>query len=488
MNLKLLELLLLGSIACAESVPNFEEYGAACTYLSSDESLQSKITLHISLAKDVAVPYLIFPYQSLLTFSKVPTWEYYFSKYLDSHSRSQLYEEVLKDGEFDVESLFGESYGDLSAWKGKLENKGTEEGWAGDLNQEVANPGTYCIYIAPPPETTVELEVKHNHGYLAYPKYLNYCVEMIAFPILIAIFGYLLYYTTQFRLTFTNIKSLSLISKAMIFYMLAPFIVVRFIILMTQFARNDVANGYNLIFDAMDFATDWLCSMILVSRDLFILLLAMGYGVIYDLRANRNYRKMPRKNIFIAALLFASNAISISLNYLHWKPNTFSLLNENLHGVVFRRFNQWFQLVWYITTIIFYFNTKRILRDFPPVMMEEETANEENNKIMTSFNRSILLVFITPFFVLLFYFGFALRNLLFNQDLAHLAMHPAREEVIQSVKSALNAESLLPTWPIFASGSYLITFVSIGLIFILWVKDYNMTKTLRKILKNEKAI
>ena len=495
MNLKLLAILTLSAFTSAGSVSNFQDFGAACSYLNSKESLPSKFTLRVDLAEDVTVPYLIFHYRDLLNFTNVPTMGSYFSKYEGSDSRQKLYEQVLEDGEFKLALNEGFELDQDKIWKGKVEKKAKRDddsSESGVLIELIPKSGVYCMYIAPPPNTSVHLAVKQSHGYLPYINYLMYSQNKIAILIAIGLFAYLLHYTIQFKIgpNFSNLNSLSLISRAMVFYVLPPFILLWFIDLISGFVKNHVAENNNYFFHLMDFSTVWLNQVISVMLQLFILLFSMGYGVIYCLRESQNYLNIPRNSQYIASALFFGNIVAISLWLLQLlfsrTRDPFSVLDNGIVSrlnfenklIVFNLFVSIFPLLWFITSMVFYFKTKKTLAKFPPVSSLEENAVVKNNQTVTSFRRSILVIFVLPVFISFLGIGIGIYKML-NSDMSSLTdlipqtpQSPSKQAMLESVLMVAQMEMTLLTgflvWAVWTN--YLNLFLTIGLIFAIWIK------------------
>lgn len=497
--------------------------GAVCNYIVATPKRSGSITLFVkdiattdeSIIEGLQFPVLIFKYSEILNYANLPTIEKYYKDFPDS--KANLYKDLVdfenlkfslltfRDAEID-ESLILNSYITLDGSEGDdLEHV--------DLTLDITTSGIYCIYIAPPIEGVISLSLPvkftNGNGYLSALNYMAYSQQKYFAIVGTLIFGYLFYYILRFKVgkDFKSMDTISIISKAVIFFALLPFILCTILQLVFGFLENNFSfnafHGY--FFKLLKLVGVWLNLTFSSFISFLILLFCMGYGVVYYHEANsRNYRILPEKQRKLAfGLLISDFAISTlcvlfsiagfegasrsggpkaAYPYLVdddaiFLPSPYVLGGGLLQSIYTLTYglNFSFPTIWYGMSIYHYFQTKKVISKFPPIPNGESDSNE---KIISSFRKSILVIFVLPSVVMTILLGVLMVDLTKRMEPINgkiYADNADRPKVLELAIAMLltafqlSSSTMLPLlWS--AAASF---FLKIVCLFYIWIKDNN---------------
>lgn len=286
----------------------------------------------------------------------------------------------------------------------------------------VPESGMYCALIAVPPESKlselkVTMKVKHSHGWLDYGSWVIYRQLSLGIALGAFLVGYLFYYILRFKVgrNFQNLNTVSLISKAVIFYVLVPFeglLILRWLLLSVSNRIYLGDHGFLNFLDEVLIAAD---SCFNVYLHYCILLFAMGYGVIYSIgKTATSFSKMPYSSLKTATILLVSNIVAYLLNFIiilssEYVYGTLSD-NESLFGSsngdlsfllpqALLLVAGLFPIVWLIVSLSLYFRTQKVIANFSG--QGDEATERERTSTQTSkgFKLSILVIFVMPVFI-----------------------------------------------------------------------------------------
>lgn len=357
------------------------------------------ITAHLKKisSSDAKIPLLIFRYSQIEEFNGIPPWEVF------NHRQEEFADKIIgSDGGFLAEPISD----DFNAEFGKFQLSDSDE-----VVFNVKESGIYCAYAFQPKGVdsfSLRIDARNSYGYLQFPMYILY-KQGIYFTILASLLaGGLIHYILRFKVgeDFKNLNSISIISKAMIFYVLSPMILIAIL----QSLGSLIANHISLV-DSNSlilFVPTWLSLSFAIVIRFFTLLFAMGYGVIYcHEEDSAKYRKIPVTLWKRATTFFAVDFLSFAAYCLLTKltNNTLFGMDENMFDpsssnssnivsvllMVFQLITSVFPLIWFIFSMIHYFRTKTSITKFPV------TANpEDNSKLLSAFRKSFVLIFVLP--------------------------------------------------------------------------------------------
>lgn len=353
----------------------------------------------VSNEQQVKFPVFILHYTDLLEIASLPNREKYQNQFATDKKSAWNY--VYPDtNDIDLENR--------ATFKVKYSN-GVEKYtlnkpivYQGDgIHYNVEKDGLYCVYIAQPLNVEsfeAPITFKQSHGNLPYIIYIMYRQSWFVLVLSILVFAYLFYYILRFKVgkDFTNLNSLSIISKATIFYVTFPFIITTSISLLLNFIYNNwiETSSNNFIFNLLNLGNVWLSLTFGTCCKYFILLFSMGFGTVYYFRGNtKNYRELPTKLHQISFYFFIINLVIISLiSFTSYQiDHTHNIMDSPFLGVLML-----FDLIWVILSIIYYFKTKKLIAKFPPISNTNENSSDLNAEIVKSFRRSILVIFFLP--------------------------------------------------------------------------------------------
>lgn len=281
--------------------------------------------------------------------------------------------------------------------------------------------GMWCAYASPYEysDTTISVMFFSRHGNMNRLEYLMYHNAAWGFFVGVAMCAGLLWYVLRFKVgsNFSNLNNLSLISKAVIFYVLLPFVASEFVTMVWGFTKNNLVSrqavlvGHELWFVSIcGWLTDkvnWMWhTWFLVVKFLFFL----GYGTMYYLGGNTGrYQPMPAKTMTTAKQFFVGLAVAHLLQFtfdandptllltmkgptppftsISW---TIILIAGAAAGFVQGVLHLWLT----VKTIIAYFATRRQIREFPPNYGANAVA--ANDKVSQLFRWSAIIVVFSP--------------------------------------------------------------------------------------------
>lgn len=499
----------LSLISVALAIPrtrlDLNHKGAQCYYLDQYGSRNASVALKVNeliytdgeVPADYAIPFLIFKYTEF-EHAYLPSAKTYVQSYVDS--KSALYEQVIDPNTNGFKLTFK-----ADAPTPALDTFDT--GFLALDEEHVFNApslGFYCVYIAPPitdnlQDLTVSLSFKNSHGSLPFFDYITYQNRKVAILVGTGIFAYLLHYIIKFKVSsdYRNFDSISIISKSVILYVLFPIVVLNAIQCFTAFLENFVSSesSVNNIFQFLNWGNVWLSTVFDSTFSLFVLLLSMGYGVMYDNIANLRL-PLPPSQWRIAKYLFAGSLVVRTLMVLSYMaspiesifvindlgqlsplPMEGSYPSENMLNlsVYFVGASGLIQLAWFVMTMTYYIRTRKVLAHFAPVSDAPSSDTlEKNERIIKAFRRSILVIFVLPVFIG-FLAVFVLVWMLVHSKAAQIPVSAPTDTMRLSVAQVLYSETFLSSGvaAINIWSTWLYIFVGVALIFGIWIKDNN---------------
>lgn len=419
----------------------------------------ASITAKYKGGKQSIVPVLIFRYLYIDKYDFIPDWDHFVA--------------LKNDGFLDKENA-------------KFDVKPKEDGLVflnsvvsaeeREVTLNVTESGVYCLYARPAAsdhEFTVSVLTHNSYGYLIYPAYLVYTQLKYYIFLGLILFGLLFNYILRFKVgdDFTNLNSVSVISKATLFYVLAPAIAISFL----QMCGGFLANNFELFsgrHPIVMMVPSWLQATYEIVLRFFILLFSMGYGVIYcHEQDSQKYRKIPDNLWKRATTLLSINFVAYTAFVLMDK---FFPLREGvvtpsgiISGleIILRFAYLLFPLIWFAFTVIHYFRTKQTISKFPV------TSNvDENHKLLGAFRKSIYVIFVLPMVVGIFA-GLLTGKKLMTDSIVPPVGTTGREldafyvKLLETVFFNKNFTYAM-IW-----SSYLTVFATIGGIFAIWTKN-----------------
>ncbi|CAH2350950.1 hypothetical protein CLIB1423_02S08834 [[Candida] railenensis] len=455
------ELAFLGS-----ELPGIESAGdltfdnvVTCRAVKAIPGKDASITVKYQGGKQSIVPILIFRYIYIDKFDWIPDWD----KFVASKDHGFLNEENAK---FEVKPKE-----DGLVFLNSVVSAAEPE-----VKLNVTESGIYCLYARPAAsdhEFTVSALAHNSYGYLIYPAYLVYTQLKYYIFLGLILFGLLFNYILRFKVgdDFTDLNSISIISKATLFYVLAPAIGISFLQMCGGFLANNFEffSGHHPI---VLMVPAWLQATYEIALRFFILLFSMGYGVIYcHGQDSQKYRRIPDNLWKRATTLLSINFVTYTVYVLMDK---FFPLKEGVvtpSGIIsgleliLRFAYLLFPMIWFVFTIIHYFRTKQTISKFPV------TSNvDENDKLLGAFRKSISVIFILPMVV-----GILAGIITGKKLMADSILPPYGAEgreldafyakLIESVFFNENFTYVM-VWT-----SFLTVFATIGGIFAIWTKN-----------------
>lgn len=458
---------------------------------------------------DLKIPVMLFRYDDILNFTTLPSMEEYRKGYAFNYSSTKLNWDnyFLKDVVDFEENKF---ILDLYEGHNKIDRKRIYNGYL-DVEKKnrhsavilnVFESGVYCAYIAPPIDRGIKMmiaPVKTFRSEFISSKmlYANYSQTKYTLGIGILLAVYLINHISKFiRDRQCDIRKIPIISKAVIFYVLLPFLsfislewIVIFIEIHCNLNRSKIR-----FYEYFRLTYQWIQPNWDILLRLYVLLFAMGYGVIYYIRgASRTFSKMPKRTMTLAWSLFIINIIVTNIDHVHENHIT-SLKSCQLLTVYKETFeficmlcstcSFIFPSIWNFASFYYYFKTKNVIKQLPPKATETEGI-DMNIRILTAFKHSQLIIAISPLIPLLSLIISGARTLVLlvlsldtfiSGEMILSVERSSREELIFLVK--LENYKLLhlmkiamvsfETWP-----RAIKIYVTIGLIYMIWIRTNN---------------
>lgn len=494
------------------TVLDLKNHGAVCGYVkyNAKSKKEAAVSLYIkniagtdeSKFDDLKIPTFIFRYLHIANFSNIPPIQKF-----DNEYRARFDKDAPKmpiaDNKFELKLENGyTSIDEQKLYNDYVtpENSDGSDSKHVDVIFPVKEDGFYCVYIVPPTDiglTNIQIPVKfsNSYGYLPYLRYVIYSQLKYGIIIALGLAALLFHAILKYRVgdDFKNLNNISLISKAVIFYVLIPRIMLWIFTSISEGLTNlfSPSDSPSRMLSLINLVDRWAIQALNIFESYCLLLFAMGYGVMYYQKgSSRNYRKFPTKLSKLASRLFFGHLLvgTISLIYNeiaasfdvvaggdasgaelvdNTSPKTVSLVLTGISGA--------FAFVWFALTFVFYFKTKKTIASFAPVTTNAaEDAAIANSKIIHSFRRSILIIFLIPLILgvaMVIITGYRLSD-----SFDKLGFTPGVERVPNSymffeTEEWLYSNScmlLLMFWA--ASGSELLTILGI---YLIWIKDNN---------------
>ncbi|KAI5952389.1 hypothetical protein KGF54_003256 [Candida jiufengensis] len=481
--------------------------GVLCSPIQSKPNKPSKSyiklkTQHLKYEDNLqSIQALIFHYPDIVNFTAIPTLEEFAQLY--PNEKKVLYKTMLTDDhKFNVNAESGYNVDKTKFWEGELSSKN-------DVVFKISQSGIYCVYIAPILENDqkeklgavdfkVPIVFKNYYGNLSYPMYLIYSTIKYVVVISIIMFIVLFNYILRFKIgeNFQNLNSISVISKGILFLILAPFICLDIFQGFVFWCINNFleTDSKSFIMSTLFFINETIDSIYSSFRNYVVLLFAMGFGVIYYYNGNsNNYRLFPQESFRkITAFLFI-NIIALIvnniLNYLFLSQDyqivgLFSTMgspasttsgfdtndNNNNFLMLSNTIVSLFQLCWFVLSVIFYFKTKKTIATFPSA-----SDPDSNQKVVSAFRKSFFVIMVLPIITAII--GGLISGILTLRSFSNVPDFPQnsnRDLVYQSALMIIMLENSLGKFimPIVYSTLFYY-FTLILSIFFIWIKDNN---------------
>ncbi|EDK44386.1 hypothetical protein PVL30_003398 [Lodderomyces elongisporus] len=459
------------------------ERGVFCSPVQASPKHPNKAYIKLHPEKtsaDFKIQGLVFHYPDIINFTSVPILEEFTQLY--AKEKTTLYKTMLNDdGTFNVDAADGYSTDPKKYWTGPIEK---------DVEITIVHSGIYCVYIAPPADDTDKFDIpivfKSYYGNLNYATHLMYSQIKWAVLLSIITFATLFNYILKFKVgeNFKDLNSISVISKAVIFLVLLPFIAILIFQWLVFFLINNFLESCQssfiitgLLFIAQ-FASLGYNSFI----SYVVLLFSMGFGVIYYHGGNsHNYRIFPQDSFKkITALLFVNLVVIFAAVVGEFQSKnsdplvgTYGQNSFNQQGMIvtlLMALTSIFSLSWFILSMIFYFKTKKTIATFPPAADADST-----DKVVSAFRKSFFIIYVLPIAVGIF--GACVAGALTAKSMKSLPKYPSNTDRELVYQSALAMQALehgikkiiLPMlW-----SSWLYFFTLIISIFFIWIVDNN---------------
>ena len=432
------------------------------------------------LPQDFKLPTLIFHYTDLLNFTNLPNVE----KYFDDYAKHQISDSLFDDdkSKFNLKVASDFQIDDAKLYNGYIDtNKNVE--------YIVYDTGIYCVYIGKLEDKKIDIPVvfKNSYGNLTYIEYTIYSQMKYFIVLAIILFIYLLNYILKFKVgkDFKDLDSVSVISKAVIFLVLFPFILVNSYMWIGSFLENNFfdTSKDSMLMNLAKQGAQFLSIAFNTYTICILLLFSMGYGVIYYHNGNSHrYRLFPHQTFVRIVGFFVTNLVVIYIYLLLLngsKSDTpfltgFDQLEPPSSGSavlnLFAGLTGLFSITWFILIVYFYFKTKKTISHFPPNPNDEDSTQ----RVVLAFKRSILIILILPIIVM-FIAGLITASRVVRGIADSLPDYPSGDTVnFDSVIRMLALEKSMEVavLPLLISNWIYFFSAVIGLFFI-WIKDNN---------------
>lgn len=394
--------------------------GSTCSLVDGTQKHPGSINLSLRLLHtsnrhgehELKVPFLIFKYSEILHLANVPTLEDYATEY--KKAKFLLYDRAVdfKTSKFDLLRYRNFKVSKSDVYTDYLVRDKVDKKF--DLTFDVTTKGVYCVYIAPPLDaniTKISVPVTFNsaHGYLPFVEYVSYIQQASLLIVGGALFGYLLKLVLS-----KDLDSISIISKSVLFYVFAPFLVLTLVRVVIGLLANNINFG-KVGYRILAFISNWLSLSYNAVLSYFTLIFAMGYGVIYYHKvSSRNYQVLRDKKVEYWRLslgLLVAHIILGTIDLVSFRGNPFvintaryvgdvigksttlSAISSSAHSLSATITSQTplsgiLPLVWFVLTIYHFFRTKKALK-----------LITTDNVVVSSFKKSFWAIYLLPFVV-----------------------------------------------------------------------------------------
>ncbi|CAK9439546.1 uncharacterized protein LODBEIA_P36460 [Lodderomyces beijingensis] len=458
--------------------------GVFCSNIQVSPSHPGKsyIKLHPEHASaDFKIPGLIFYYPDIVNFTSVPIVEE-FSR-LCPKDKEVLFKKILNqdDGTFILDAADGYDVDKSKLWSGIVDK---------DVKFQVDHSGFYCVYVAPPVEDKDPFEIpivfKNYYGNLSYPFYLIYAQSKFTIAVAIIVFASLFNYILKFKVgdNFQHLDSISVISKAVIFLVLAPFTLLSMYQWFVLFLINNFLETCqrSRIISFLLLLSQFGETTFTTFLKYAVLLFSMGFGVIYYHSGNsHNYRQFPRDSFFKVTAFFVATLVVQFASHVRLANSASDTPIIGYHGQTL--LNQYgtltafllglaglLSMAWFILSMIFYFKTKKTIAAFPPASDADSTE-----KVVSAFRKSFVVIYILP--IVTSIFGGIVAGVMTAQSFKNMPDYPTRTErdpVYQSALGMWMLEKSMAKFMIPVLWSTWFYFFSLIIsLFFLWIKDNN---------------
>lgn len=486
------------------------EIGASCAPILKKGSKDAFVSVRVSQLQlekgksldDVKIPILVGRYLDFDNFSSAPHLEDFVKEY---SGKGDGYKKYVDWGSSKFKLDVKQGYPAVDDKRVRTDyiqfpKSGDKSQDHGLFRLDVPETGVYCVLIAPPVDAGIKklqvpVKYRNSYGYLPFSLYEFH--SKIKYAVLIGVLTTI--YFIHFMITkklgkdFKNMSKISVISRAIVFYIQPAHYLILCLWLQLNWIRNKFISSDTAspIYSVLRFITLWLSSSFDILISFAVLLFAMGYGVIYYHRPTAsNFRLLPKPSLNKALILLVCNLSSITLAML-LEPSKLAnsvMYDENLPLFVettaksatfsqqlymlFISVSSLFPIIWFVFTIVFYFKTKKTIKQFPPAPAGTPNADEMNQGIVTSFRKSLLVLFVLPFFVILIVVSsvtYSASKYVQNdgQTFDNSGSTMAIVRVIEIQMTMISRSSLLKWTP------FLINYALYCSLFFIWIRDNN---------------
>lgn len=460
--------------------------GAICSRVKQHKGKGSIKVYGTKLSQDIKIPTFIFHYIDLLNFTNIPRVE----KYYQDYPNNDLPNDLFLDDKFNIIPNKKSQFDSAKIYNGYIDS-------TKDVEFIVPQSGIYCVYIGElnddnnKKDVEVPVDFKNSYGNLDYPSYMFYWQLKYTIFFSIVLFGYLFNYILRFKIgeDFKNLDSISVISKAIIFWVLIPHIMLNiYYWILLAFKNNFISSSQNSFFvNWATFFSEFIVQAYGIYTHGLLLLFSMGYGVIYYHNGDsHHYRMFPQKTftkilVFLFIYLIITYLYLLLMNHPSEKYpflagfGNLSLADDKSSkwSSIFGGLSGLFSLILFILTMYNYFQTKKTIAKFPP----SSNDSDSTQKVVSAFRKSILIFLVLPIVIVLIGAIIGGINMFKKLSDINLPTPPSSDIPVEDYQSVINFYALENTFgtlvePILIS-SWIYFFTAVISIFFIWIKDNN---------------
>ncbi|CUM48541.1 uncharacterized protein AC631_04029 [Debaryomyces fabryi] len=514
----LLVLLLSGVLLTKSVLAGFQHYqldanslGVSCFPILSELEATSIGGIKVLLEElilndgqestDLKIPVLLLPYEDILNFTTIPSWEEYDRGYASNYSSTNLNWDnyfLRNSVDFEENKFILDLYDGYNEIDERRIYNGYLDASKKNGHDEAILPaykiGMYCAYVAPPINRgikmmTIRIVPEPSSFYSTNMSYAEYCQTKYIIVTGVLLLVYLVHNSLRFTKG-RQTKNMPIISKLVIFYVLIPllsFMSLEWFVVFIELHSNLSSRKIHF-FEYFRLMNEWIQPNWKIFLQFYTLLFTMGYGVIYYNRgASRTFSKIPKRTKNIALSLFIVDLILNNItNIARYLKSYPSLLHQDTIETIGASCflgSLVFPYVLRFVSFIYYFKTRNIIKKLPPTSTTTEGI-DANTRIMKAFKQSSLVIFISPIVSALAWFcSFAriLGNFIYSMmnsfpSELKLIENISREQLIMLVEMMTeimqftrdNMMSPVREW----SGAIKI-YLNIGLLYVIWIRNNN---------------
>lgn len=283
------------------------------------------------------IPTLVVRHNDLMRFKSELTWSEYnpnllFEVYEDGDS--DIFDKSKNKFKVDVE---GKSLESLAYFNGALTK-------SKPVKFPVPTTDVYCVFTVPHKSDIKSVNIavvyKNSYGYLAFPSYA-FLQELKLALVFVFIEAALIFWSI-YRSTIQSSSNLSVVSRTVIFFIFIPFFILILLETVSLGLRNvSEPKRFGGLYFFLKAVIHFARKILYIYIDYWILLFAMGYGVIYyGKNTPGNHKIFPSRLQSFARILLSANIGVFIINELVTAllrtdfsadiPDAFSKLNPDI--------------------------------------------------------------------------------------------------------------------------------------------------------------